>query len=800
MSLFRDLRHGARSLVQGRAFTAVALASLALGIGGTTAMFSVIYGVILDPFPYQDPDRLVSLGVAAPEQRFAGAYYPVDQFVEIAERATAFSGVIASTISDVAWRGAGEPQRLRGNHCTLNTFEVMGVPPLIGRVTTAADAAPGAEPVAVLSYRFWQRQFGGDPAVLGRKLHLNDKVRTVIGVMPPRFMWRGPDVYLPLVFRRGEIPEGVEEVHAMGRLKPGMSMEQAAADLRPIIADLVARTPRNFPRQWKVSLHTFKETFPSDIQDALWTLFGAVGLLLVIACVNVSNLLLSKAAYRRREMAIRASLGAGRFRLVRQLLAESVVLGVAGGALGIGAAYGGLRGIIAMVPRDTIPDEAHISLNGAVLLFTLAVSVCGALLFGMAPAIQLSGRDIVTPLKEAGRGLSGGRGQKLLRGALVSGEVALSLMLLVGASLMIRTLAAVQSTDVGPRPDRVLTLRIPFSRERTLDPNRAAFAGEVLRRVEAVPGVAAAAISSGLPSLGGGGTQVEVVGGANNDGRPVILHQVSENYLAAASLTLVQGRFLSAQEVAGRMPVAVVNQAFVKRYLRADEVFGRPLRIQRLRTVTGDAFQIAGVVRDRVNRAWTGETLPEIYVPYTYLGMADRLVVACSVPPGSLDKALRAQVYAVDPGQPLMDVKTLEKLLAEYIYARPRFNQLLFAVFAALGLTLALFGVYGVISSAVAQQTREIGIRIALGASLRQVVGMMLGAGAKLLAFGIAVGLAGSLASVKLLSGLVRSVSTFDPYSFAMVTVLIFAAGLFACYWPARRAARVDPVIALRDE
>ena len=800
MQAFQNLRYGARNLLKGGAFTAVALLSLTLGIGGSTAMFSVIYGVILDPFPYRDPDRLVSLGVAAPQQRFADAYYRIDDFVEIAERTAPFADVIASTISDVAWTGEGEPQRLRGNHGTMNTFDVMGVPPLIGRTTVAADSAPGAEPVVVLSYRFWQRQFGGDPGVLGRKLHLNDKVRTVIGVMPPRFMWRGPDVYLPTLFRRGEIPEGVEQVHALARLKPGVNIPQAEALFQPVVADLVQRSPRNFPKDWRVKLRTFKGTFPSGIQDALWTLFGAVGLLLLIACVNVSNLLLSKAAYRRREMAIRASLGAGRMRLMRQLLAESLVLGMVGGALGIAAAYAGLRGIIAMVPPNTIPDEAHIALNGAVLAFTVAVSVGGALLFGLAPAVQLSGSNIVTPLKEAGRGTSGGRGQKWLRAVLVAGEVALSLMLLVGASLMIRTLIAIQSADLNLRPDRILTLRMPFSRQRALDPNRALFAREVLRRVETVPGVAAAAVVMGLPPLGTGSTQIEVIGGPPKDDRQVLLNQVSENFAAAAGVALAQGRFLREQEVAARMPIAVVNQTFARRYLEANNVFGRPVRILRLRQFTGDAFQIVGVVRDRVNRVSTGETLPEIYVPYTFSGMADRLIVACNAPPMALDKALRAQVYSVDPSQPVMDVKTFETLLAEFVYARPRFNLLLFAVFAVLGLTLALFGVYGVISSAVAQQTREIGIRIALGASLGQVVRMMLGTGAKLLAIGIVAGLVGSLASVKLLSGLVTNVSTFDPYSFAAVTLLLFGAGLFACYWPARRAARVDPVIALREE
>jgi len=450
MSLFewpaefaRDIRYALRTLASSRSFAAIAAGSLALGIGGSTAMYSVLHAVVLDPFPYQEPHRLLS--VAAQGDRGGnGSYYSIDQFLDLAERNRVFDGVVASTWSDVTWTGDGEPRRLRGNHCTMNTFEVMGVPPIIGRVTRASDAVEGAPPVTVLGYRFWQREFGGDPSVLGRQLRLNDTVRTVVGVMPPRFMWRGADVYLPHIFRRGQALDGVSDVHLMGRLKPGVTRAQAEADLRPILDDLQRREPDRFPRAWRLRLRDFGETFPSAIRNALWILFGAVGLLLVIACLNVSNLLLSRAAYRRREIAIRASMGAGRARLVRQLLTESLALAVAGGVLGIGVAWAALRGIIALVPPNTIPDEAEIALNLPVLLFALGVSAVAALLFGLAPALQLSGRDLLTPLQEAGRGASGSRRQRVFRGALVVGEVALSLMLLVGASLMIRTLVTIR--------------------------------------------------------------------------------------------------------------------------------------------------------------------------------------------------------------------------------------------------------------------------------------------------------------------------------------------------------------------
>lgn len=799
-----DLRFGLRNLAQARAFTAIAIGSLALGIGGSTAMYSVIHAVILDPFPYKDPNRLISVTVQG--QRGGNfSYYSIDQFLEIAQRNTVFSGVTASTLSDVTWTDAGEPQRLRGNHCTMNTFDVMGVAPLLGRGTGPSDAADGAEPVAVLGYKFWQRQFAGDPAVLGRKLRLNDKVRTVIGVMPPRFMWRGADVYLPDIFRPGQTVEGERNVHLLGRLKPGVAIEQAVTGLQPILEDLARAHPDDFPKQWHLRLRTFGETFPSGIQDALWILFGAVGLLLLIACVNVSNLLLSRGAYRRREIAIRAALGAGRFRIVRQLLAESLILAIGGGALGVLLAGVGLRGIVAVVPPNTIPDEAQVSLNAPVLLFTLVVSVVVSLIFGATPALQLAGRDLLTPLKEAGRGVSGGTRQRLMRGILVVAEVALSVVLLVGASLMIRTLLSIQGANLSYHPERILTMRVPFSEQRYPDANRRnAFLRDVLRRMQSAPGVLAVGINSGLPPVYNWSFQMEVVGNSQQDNRQVMMQQTNAGYPRVVGLSLLQGRFLTDAEVEARTHSIAVNQALVRRYFSGGQVIGRLIRIPRLRTpplsLADDSFEIVGVVNDTVNRVSTNETWPEIYLPYTIIGRADRIFGLGTGRAEALAAGLKAQVYAVDPSQPVMEVKPLETVLSENAYARPRFNLILFAVFAALGLLLALFGIYGVISNTVAQQTREIGIRIALGASFGQVVGMVLGISARLLALGVILGLAVSLGSVRLLAGLVQNVSTFDPYSFSAVTVLLFSAGIFASFWPARRAARVDPITALRDQ
>ena len=801
----QDIRYGIRTLSRSPALTAIAIGSLALGIGATTSIYSVIYAVVLDPFPYKDVDSLMSIAVRDPGARGMRTYYTVDQYLDIERRNSIFDGVIISTISDVEWTGAGEPIRLRGNHVTMNTFTVLGVPPLLGRVTTPSDALPNAEPIAILGYKFWQRQFGGDPGVLGRKLRLNDKIRTVVGVMPPRFMWRGADVYLPVVFHRGEIIEGVRVVHVLGRLRPGINEAQAEADLRPIIEDLQRRDPQNFPAKWRVSLLSFKETFPSGIRDALWILFGAVGLLLLIACVNVSNLLLSKAVSRAKEIAVRASLGASRGRLVRQLLAESLILAVAGGFLGVWVAYGSLAGILANVPPFTIPDESHVAINIPVLLFSLAISVFCALLFGLAPALQTSAGDVATPLKEAGRGSSGGARKARLHSVLVIGEVALSLMLLVGASLMIRTLFAMENMRLGIHADRVLTMRIPLSDRRYPDaPRKNAFLQELLRRVQTLPGVSSAAVNSGVHPLGNWTAPVEIAGAVQHDNRPVLLQQTSEDYTKAMGIGLLQGRLFTSQEVANRTHVALVNETFARRYLSGRDPLGRIIRIPRLRSsifnVTDDSFQIVGVTADAVNRIFANETLPEVYFPYTISGVTDRLVVATRMQPEALEKTVRAQVYSIDKDQPVTDIETIDEVLRTEVYSRPRFNLLLFGIFAGLGLFLALFGLYGVVSSAVSQRTNEIGIRIALGASFRDVIAMVLSQGAKLVGVGILLGLIGSVLSVRVLSGQVYNLSTFDPYSFIVVSVLLFAAGLFACYWPARRAARVDPVTALRHE
>jgi putative ABC transport system permease protein len=800
----RDVRFAFRTLAKSPGFTSVALLSLSLGIMASTAIYSVLHAVVLDPFPYKDVDSLMSVRVWSPDQRGFRTGYSTDQFLEIAERSTIFDGVIASTITDVLWTGNGDPQRLRGNYGTPNTFQVMGVAPLVGRTYTPDDGRPDAAPVVVLGYRFWQRQFGGDPAVVGRELSLNGKVRTVVGVMPERFMWRGADVYLPIVFTRGAVVEGVRGVHLLGRLKPGVTEAQAEADLRPIITDLKQREPAQFPDNWRVGLLSFKETFPSSIRNDLWILFGAVGLLLLIACANVSNLLLARAGARQREMAVRAALGAHRLRLVRQLLTESLVLAVAAAMLGTVLAFGALRLILAIVPPNTIPDESKIVINVPVLLFTLAVSAATAVIFGLAPAVHACRRDVVRALHATSRGLGGGAAQALLRSGLVVAEVALSLVLLVVASVMIRTLIAVGRADSGFPTERVLTMRVPLPESRYPDPaKRTAFFLELLTRVSALPGVTAAAVNTGLHPLGNFAAPVEVAGVAPEGAPPVVIHQVSAGYLNAFGIALVSGRPLDDTDVRAARQVALVNEAFARTRL-SNLALERIVRIPRLTqppfAIADDRFQIVGVVKDRLNRGLTEPVAPEIYLPFTLLGRADRLMALTAGDPARLTRAVVSQVYEIDRNQPVTDVRTVETILQDGAFAGPRFNLVLFAIFAALGLTLAVIGVYGVMSHAVARQAHEIGVRIALGAEPGRIARMVVAHGSRLLVSGIAIGLGASFIAARMLGGRFVNVPAFDPTSFLAVSVLLLAAGLQACLWPARRASRIDPLLALRQE
>ncbi len=815
-SILQDLRYGARELARNRTFTATAVLSLALGILAATAMYSVLYGVVLEPFPYKDVDNLVSIAVRSPEQRGWRGSYSVDEYAELARRSSIFEGVAASTISDVLWNSNGEPMRLRGNHISHNGFDVMGVPALLGRTVTAADEQP--ETKTVLGYRFWIRQFGGNAAVLGSTLVLNGRARTVIGVMPPRFMFRGADVYLPIRYRAGEAPEGVSSMQVTARRKAGVTPARAAADLDPIIRDLAVRFPARYPPKWRVDLVTFKETFPSGIRQVLWIMFAAVGLLLLIACANVSNLLLARASTRQREIAMRAALGAGRARLFRQLLTESLLLGLAGGAVGVACSWLGLKAILAVVPAGVIPDEAEVALRVPILFFSLALCVLTTLLFGFAPALHAAGGELAHPLKESGRASAGSRRMNWLRGALVVGELTLAIVLLSGAGLFLRTLIRLQNAPLAVAIEDRLTMRLPLSAERYPSAERrAAFIGQLLDKVNALPGVRATGINAGIHPLGSWNLPVEIPGSANADTRSVNLHQVNAGYLKVTGIALRQGRWLEEADIAARRHLMAVNETFAARYFAGQTAagqtaagqtaagqtaLGKTVRVKRLATppfdVADDRFEVIGIVQDALHELHNGEARAEMYIPYSIAGLADMLVVHTSGDPMRMAPHIRRQVYQLDGSQFVDETYTLEALMDRFVYSRGRFQLWLMGVFAALGLRLAVIGVYGLLSQIVSVQRHEFGVRMAVGAGFGQIVRLVLRRGARLMLLGLAIGVAATLLLLKRFGVQLGVTDPFDPEALAGACLVLLAAGLAACLVPALRAGRTDPAQALR--
>jgi putative ABC transport system permease protein len=547
----------------------------------------------------------------------------------------------------------------------------------------------------------------------------------------------------------------------------------------------------------------FTETFPSGITRDIWVLFGAVALLLVIACANVSNLLLSKATARQREMTVRAALGASRARLIRQLLTESLLLALVAGLVGVTFTYAGLPAILAIVPPGTIPDESEIALNVPVLIFTLGLSIVTSVLCGLAPALHSSKRDVAQSMREAGRGLAGSSSQAILRKSLVVAEVALSLMLLAGSSLLVRAFITIQNVEFGVAPEQVLTMRVPLNASRYPDASRRVqFFHELLQKVRAVPGVAAAGINTGLHPFGNMRYPIDLGGPPRTE--PVVIHHVDDGYASALGLRILSGRFFTGTDVDTAQHVAVVNERFVRSRLEQREPLGQVVRIPRFRqppfSLGNDAFHIVGVVKDTFNQGLANPVSPEIYLPYTVAGIGNIVVVRAAGDPAVITRTVVSQVYSIDRNQPVTSVQTMDALLKTDEYATPRFNLTLLGAFAVLGVVLAIVGVYGVMSSAVAQQTPEIGVRMALGASSSDILRMVVGRGSRLLLIGMAFGLAGSIAAARLLARQVWNVPAFDPMAFAIVSLILFVAGLQACFWPARRASRIDPFIALRQD
>ena len=789
-----DLRYGLRMLLKQPGFTAVAVLTLALGIGATTALFSVIYGVLISPYPYAEPQEIWTPGVISSKANQQMRPYRLNEYIEMT-RLPGLADVMATGPGSVLLTGEFAPETIRGIRLSPNAFNFLGVPPLFGRTIQRSDIRSTGEPdlVTVLSFRRWQRLFGGDTNILGRTLRLNDQLHTIIGVMPPRFGWWTDDgVWLPLGRDSGDS----QSVFPIVRLKPGVTASVAEQQLHALHLELAKANPSGFPQDdFTTRLTNYLDITAAsgEMQRSLQLLFGAVGFLLLIACANVANLQLARATSRAREMAIRLSIGAGRGQLVRQLLTESLLVSLLGGL-------------------DYVPNEARIQINGHVLLFSVIVSVLTGILFGLAPALQLSRPSLVEALKDEARGSSASSGGRT-RAMLVVAEVALSAVLLVSAGLTIRSFIALQRVDLGFQSDHVLSAGLPLPPKRypTLE-QRNRFARELLERVQNLPGVQAATIGNGGLPFGGPQSTFAIEGEAEAETRRIVLHLVSADYLHTLGIPLREGRMLTEREINGSEGVAVVNEAAARFWPAGQGAVGRRLRLDLLEkpgslavltpTNASPFVTIVGVVANTRNDDIRNDPQPAVLLPYTLMAPPQRtLVVRTLGDPKPLLTALRAQVRAMDTEQPVSSATTFEEIVGSRT-AQPRFIMTLFSLFAALGLAMAMAGIYSVLSYLVSRRTHEIGVRMALGAQRADVLRLVFKTGGRLVAAGMVLGILASLGTSSLLGSQLElfRVRSADPLSFLGVFVLLVVVALAACFIPARRAAEVDPMEALRYE
>jgi len=809
-ALWLDLRYSLRTLWKSRAFAAVSIATLALGIGAATAIFSVIDNVLLAPFPYKGASRMVFPRIHGAEQdEDEGRQgYTAAEALELAESSQIFDGSVATEEDLVLYRHGGGTDQLYGARVTPGAFEFFGMPALYGRVMQPRDYEPGAPPVFILRYKTWKERFGEDLSILNKSFVLNGTARTLIGIMPPRFGWYDADLYIPEKLTRsaGVGPAGYPNWFFLGRLKPGLRDEQAQVALTVVANGLAKLHPHDYPAQFTVLVKHIGDTVFEHFKATLYIVLTAVGLLLLIACSNVANLMLARATTREREFALRTALGARRARLIRLLMIESMVLALAGAALGTAFAWGGLKLLVASMPQELIPAEAVIQLNAPVLIFTLCVAALTALIFGLAPALQLSRRDINDSLRDSGKGMGSRSQDGWLRDAVVVGEVALSLVLLISAGLLMRSFVALRHANLGLRADHVFQtmLVLPAERYKTTE-QLVQFVRPLLSRVKALPGVVDAAESSRLPPYGGNQTEIDIAGKAHLENWQSLFQYVSEGYFRTLRIELRQGRTFSEAEINNARKVAVVNETFARRYLANQNPIGQRVRLENLETEANTPqnawFEIVGVVGDVTNRIPQGGVDPELWLPYTLATPGRQvLIVRTAQDPATMMDLVRKEVWAMDSGVALAYSNTLEGFINERIYAGPRFGSIMMTIFGCVGLILVTVGVYSLLAYSTARKTQEIGIRMALGARPADVLGMVIGSGLRLVLGGIAIGVATSLLLGRFIGGQLIGVTAYDPVTLGATTLLLTLTAASACWIPARRAARVDPMIALRDQ
>jgi putative ABC transport system permease protein len=806
--LLRDLRFGFRLLRKNPGFAAVAVLALALGISANTAIFSVVYATLLAPLPYPHPDQLVVVWSKVTGQRNVSS---VGDFLEWQRQNSVFAAMATASNSNFNIATGERPERVEGTFMTPGYLDQMiGETPFLGRYFSAEEAVAGKDHVVILTNQFWRDHFGGDPHIIGREIHMNGELYTIIGVRPAGPADRGEfKLFLPLVFAPDQINHDFHWLVVLARMKPGVTLAQANADMAAVTSHIAEVYPKS-NKGWSASVEPLKSDFlDRDVRAALWLLLGAVGFVLLIACANVANLLMARATTRQKEVAVRASLGASRQRLFSQFLAESIALASMGGVLGIALAWALLKAIMALMPPFTLPTEADVRLNAPVLLFTVAATMLAGILFGCAPAWQAARMNLNEALKEGGRSASAS-GRHGLRRALVITEFALALSLLAGGGLALHSLWNVAHVDLGFRPDHVLTFSLPEPQGHLTDPQQiTTFYRQLLERIQVLPGVTAASASEDIPLEGVNfGMPFQIAGRPNitdPSARPGAgFSMITPEYFKTFGINMDRGRSFTDQDVAGSVPVAVVNQAFVRKFFANIDPLTQTVLVEQLIpgvTKLGPPipWQIVGVYHD-VRNDGLRDGAPEMDVPFAQSPWPQaNVAVRASLDPATLTRSISEIVQSMDPNLPLAEVKTMDQIKDESL-AGDRFTAALFGGFAAVALILAALGIYGVMSFAVAQRTHEIGLRMALGAGPGRVLALILKEGMLLACIGLALGLGGAYGVGKAMHSIFYNVGTIDYAAFATVAAALLAAALLACLIPARRATLVDPMQALRQE
>jgi putative ABC transport system permease protein len=794
-------------LLKQPGFTLIAVIALALGIGANTAIFSVVNAVLLKPLPFADPGRLIVVYESNLQRGITRNSVSYPNFVDWREQNHVFERMCSYRTSDFVLTGDGEPARLSAGVVSADLFSLLGVAPVLGRSFRTEEDKPGdTGRVVILSHRMWQRRFNADPNVVDRSLVLGGKNYTVVGVMPEGFHFpvasEPVDLWSTVSIDSGMFEQrGAHYMHVIARPKPDVALEQASAEMDGIAANLERQYPDENTRRG-VTLVPALESLVGEVRPALLILLGAVGCVLLIACANVANLLLARATTRHKEMAIRSALGASRWRVVRQLLTESVLLAIAGGALGLLVAMWGTDVLVSLT-RNDLPRAAQIGLDGRVLAFTLLVSIITGIVFGLAPALHSSKTDLTESLKEGGRGSTEGARRNRVRAVLVVGEVAIAIILLAGAGLLIQSLRRLQQVDPGFNPHNVLSFSIGLPEVKYKPAQQVEFYRQLTARIESLPGVRSASSVMPLP-LGGDRMRVTF----ETEGRPIPkgelpateIRTIGLSYFKTIGIPLIRGRDFNERDDKKAPPVIIVNEAFAKQFFPGEDVIGKHIKPG----ISADddepgLREIIGVVGNVKHLSLSAEADPEAYEPHAQLTFDMAMLVKTDSDPRSIVNAVQAEVRAMDKDLPAYDIRTMDEYLAASV-AQPRFNTLLLALFAGIALLLTAVGLYGVMSYSVNQRTHEIGIRMALGANRSDVLKLVVGQGMALTVIGVAVGLTGAFFLTQLLKTLLFGVSATDPVTFAAIALLLTGVALAACFVPARRATKVDPMIALRYE